>query len=427
MRTYYIHESNLERLQKKINRIRTKCEKYGCDFHYAEIGEEFRVMNEGEENEHVERFVLVEAEGTAKVNGWRFAATIERTEHGNLINSVIDVEIPQRYFDCELECEHCHSRRHRANTYLIYNEETNEFKQVGSTCLCDFTGGLSAESAAAYIELFESMMEFEAPLPGAHMKEYFYVEDMLLYAVQFVKEIGYASSYETSYGSTKERVLQAYEYDHGHPTKYVREFVEEYRAKYHPVYDSKENKDRVADIIFYFTNMDPDSSYLNNCHIIAQSTYVGYSSIGYLVSMVPTYMKAMELEMKKAEQKAQLEKEIKDSNFVGSVGDRLTIKGGSIDAITSWENMYGVTIRYKITDESGNVYMWDSSTGICIDREVDTITGTVKKHDEFRGVKQTWLTRCRVNYKPIVTKAKEAPSSTFSLDELFETFDDFVE
>lgn len=424
MRTFYIHEANLERLQKKVNRIRTKCAKYGCDFHYAEIGEEFRVMNEGQQDEHVERFVIVEAEGTAKVNGWKFAGTIDRTEHGNIINATIDVEIPQRYFNCELECEHCHSRRHRSNTYLVYNEETQEFKQVGSTCLCDFTGGLSAESAAAYIELFESLMEFEAPAQGSHMKEYYPVETLLRYAVKFVEDIGYVSSYEPEVGCrpTKEQVMDSYQFDYGRINKYDKERIEAYRDKFHPDYDAPKVVAEVAEILKYFEAIDPDNSYLNNCHVIAQSKYIDYSAVGYLVSMVPTYLKAMEREVKKAQAKAQLEQEIKTSQFVGNVGDRITISDGKVDTITSWETMYGMTIRYKITDESGNVYMWDSSSGIFNDREIDKIVGTVKKHDEFRDVKQTWLTRCRVTYKPYGEKSADSKSADLAADPIEEAF-----
>jgi len=51
---------------------------------------------------------------------------------------------------------------------------------------------------------------------------------------------------------------------------------------------------------------------------------------------------------------------------------------------------------YKIIGEDGNVYTW--KTGKFIDEEVSDmlITGTVKAHTEFRGIKQTELTRCRV-------------------------------
>lgn len=49
---------------------------------------------------------------------------------------------------------------------------------------------------------------------------------------------------------------------------------------------------------------------------------------------------------------------------------------------------------YKFHDESGNVFMW--STGNSLNTEYPyQIVGTVKSHEEYKGTKQTWLTRCR--------------------------------
>lgn len=42
--------------------------------------------------------------------------------------------------------------------------------------------------------------------------------------------------------------------------------------------------------------------------------------------------------------------------------------------------------------------MWWSSSGVDQDKEIESITGTVKSHEEYKGVKQTFLTRCRIAY-----------------------------
>ena len=67
--------------------------------------------------------------------------------------------------------------------------------------------------------------------------------------------------------------------------------------------------------------------------------------------------------------------------------------------------------------------MWDSSSGIH-DIPIKSITGTVKKLDEFRGVKQTWLTRCRVEY---IEESKESDDSedSKSVDDVISEFLDF--
>ena len=65
--------------------------------------------------------------------------------------------------------------------------------------------------------------------------------------------------------------------------------------------------------------------------------------------------------------------------------------------MTSWETDFGITRLYKMVGEDGNVYTW--KTGKLFDDVEDsviTVVGTVKAHTEFRGVKQTELTRCRI-------------------------------
>lgn len=41
MRTYAIHESNYEKMTKKVAALEKRCEKIGCSFYYKEIGEDY--------------------------------------------------------------------------------------------------------------------------------------------------------------------------------------------------------------------------------------------------------------------------------------------------------------------------------------------------------------------------------------------------
>jgi len=401
MNTYAIHEANIERLRKKVDRIRNKCAKYGCDFHYAEIGEEFRTFNEGEDAEHVERFILVEAEGTAKVNGWRFLATLDHTEGGNIIHKMIgDVEVPEKYYTCEPACDHCNSRRHRKNTYIIYNEDTQEFKQVGSSCLCDFTGGYSAEAAAAYISIFDSLMEFEAAPAGYSSKKYYSVDAILKYAADIVSHVGYVSSQDEWSYTTKERVIDSWNYDNGNiMSEFDKKAVEEYRSKFSPDYDSAALAEYVETVKNHIRSKDADSDYIHNLQVIVDSEYIEGWSLGYAVSAIQCYRRDVEREEAKRAREARNKAERASSEYIGSVKDKVEIiQPKSVEVVSQWDNAYGVTTRYKIVDDAGNVIMWDSSTWIDNEKKVMSIKGTVKKLDEWNGVKQTWLTRCRVAY-----------------------------
>lgn len=153
---YAIYEGNLDRLEKKLKRIFNKCKAYGCDFHYEQTGEEFRELKDEKGNKYTARFVLVEAEGTAVINDWEFVAELEHTEKGNIITGVAGIEVPERYYTTTPVCEHCNSKRYRKNTYIVRNKTTGEFKQVGKSCLKDFTHGMSAEAVTQYMSLFDT-------------------------------------------------------------------------------------------------------------------------------------------------------------------------------------------------------------------------------------------------------------------------------
>ena len=47
MERYAIFEGNMDRVEKKLNRISNKCSRFGCSFVFNIVGEEFRnVKNE---------------------------------------------------------------------------------------------------------------------------------------------------------------------------------------------------------------------------------------------------------------------------------------------------------------------------------------------------------------------------------------------
>ena len=95
----------------------------------------------------------------------------------------------------------------------------------------------------------------------------------------------------------------------------------------------------------------------------------------------------------KAEREAAKDAERHTSQYVGEIGERLTIDVAEMSLLTSWEGDWGWTYLYKIVDVQGNVMIWYASR--CID-DAKKIKATVKNHSERDGVRQTIITRCSV-------------------------------
>ena len=63
-----------------------------------------------------------------------------------------------------------------------------------------------------------------------------------------------------------------------------------------------------------------------------------------------------------------------------------------------YETMYGTTFVYTFEDAQRHQFVW--KTGTYLDQDTGsqvTLKGTIKAHTEYKGVKQTELTRCKVS------------------------------
>lgn len=84
------------------------------------------------------------------------------------------------------------------------------------------------------------------------------------------------------------------------------------------------------------------------------------------------------------------------SKHQGTVGQRITIRAKYARSF-SFDSYFGTVNVHKFTDEAGNIYTWKTQSGLDLDpgSQVE-LTGTVKAHSEYKGEKQTELSRCKI-------------------------------
>ena len=98
--------------------------------------------------------------------------------------------------------------------------------------------------------------------------------------------------------------------------------------------------------------------------------------------------------------KAKVERKVREaegpslSEFMGEVGERLRHLTAVYKSGRGFMSKYGWTNIY--TFQSGeNILVWFTATDCELEYgTIVDLTGTVKKHEEFRGVKTTQLSRC---------------------------------
>lgn len=432
MATYLIREENMERLEKKLASIEKKCRAAKCSFNFEVKDEDiFRKVEDEDGFEHVYKFKEVEVSGTAKYNGWEFVAVLDHHDNGNVIRAYnTELVIPDRYKNCGPTCEHCNKIRSRKDTYLIYNEESQEFKQVGKSCLQEYTSGLSSEDVAFFCSVYKQV-ENLGSYSGSSFTRYINVEDILRYAFECYRHWGYQKSvnsfYEEEvprgYRSTSSRVQEYYSIDQ-YPSKVKKELQKEMDAVgFNP--SSSYAVETTKSALDWIRNEEELSNeYIRNLHVVCSDEYTDHRSIGILVSLTTAYNRHIgKLAAYERKQKVQ-EIEKAESTHIGEIGSRISVKTSNFALVSSWEGIYGMTFLYKFTDADGNICIWYASKPVDNEESVIGVTGTVKDHSEYNDVKQTVLTRCKVTLgEELEHEAESADKNTSSsVEEALNTF-----
>lgn len=400
MMTYNIPECNIDFFRKKIKTIEKKCKVYGNDFSYHEIGEIY-------ENRMVDgnlipiKLIQVEIAGIAKINGWKLVAKVEAVpgQLENFVNTYDAVTIPANYFLDPLHCDHCHTKHNRKKAFIIYNEDTKEFKEVGRRCLIDYTHGLSGEAAAYTAEFLDDLKDESSDFYRiSSPKTYYNVDECLRIAYECFNKFGWHNKSEQR--STYEDTLNIYRLRHS----MMKDEDEIDRIENHMMivdFNDKDEKynDKIKDLKIKLKDYDGryglEPSDVKN---IVSNEWVDRTLLGRLVYLPVIYSR-----MVRDREKFDKFNQWSDvSEYVGEPGDKIEFDVEFCDIVSSYEGKYGYTYVYKFVDIQGNMFTWFSSKSIGSMEELKDVChvkGTIKGHSKYKGTKQTILTRCKVRFK----------------------------
>ena len=117
--------------------------------------------------------------------------------------------------------------------------------------------------------------------------------------------------------------------------------------------------------------------------------------------------KQMAAAVRIVEQSAQRATQDGSSVHVGEIKERIEFEA-QVEFTKEFDGYYGTSTMIKFRDLRGNVLTWFKSDFSNLQRgDRVAVKGTVKKHDEYQGTKQTILTRCKVT-KFEILEADEA-------------------
>lgn len=335
-----------------------------------------------------------------KVEGYSFLATIDHmNDAGNIIRAMpgITAEIPESYRTAKAFCHHCNSHRTRRNTYLLQSEKDGSIVQIGKNCLADFIGRDAEDLArrAEFMSSFNSLGDSEDDFDGAYPMRDHRTTDTLTY-------LGHVAVMIRINGWMSRGAARAK--DDGTESTSDLAYTNMYPPK-NPKTGKRERTERVEDADKALAKAALDwarslgektsrSDYEHNVHVIASEHFIEFKSTGIAASIVSAYLRAEE--RLKVTQKVFAD--VTASAHIGKVKERITF--GKVRVLTSYSGVTGSGFpvnRYTFVTAEGNVLEWSASTSqkLVQNQEV-VLIGTVASHGEYKTVKRTRITRCKV-------------------------------
>lgn len=370
---------------------------------------------------------------TPRLNGWRFVATLQHIEGATIVRALPGEDIPACYRNRGSVCDHCNANRRRNDTYVLRHEDGRTM-QVGSSCIRDFLGGDDAALIAAKAEI----LALAASVAGDDGDDFGMgradrerlISDFLPIVAWAVRVDGWRARWtKCPYGGEPTRNTDA---TADRAWTLLTDARERVKAGCEPTAEDIATAEGALTWAESLTDAEVEGDkgdYLHNVRSVARAGLCDARLAGIAASFVTAYQRHVGRERAKAERAARPTLDA----HVGTVGARVTFglpaqvgKRGkplknaptvlsanpvTLDFVTGYATDFGYTHVLKFRTSDGASLVWKASGDVGIGRDdvgkSFTLAGTIKAHSDYKGAKQTLLTRCDVRE----AAAPSAPTS----------------
>lgn len=320
------------------------------------------------------------------LNAWRFRASINHSEHSRPIIRSTLPEIPKHYRTATTYCEHCNTNRDRNDVYLLQNSLSGKWMQVGRSCLRLFTQIDDAEKAISeYVNALQFLAEYSDEYDPESEGGYGGAGAAAVDLLPFVRVVAYLTEkygYTNRQRAETEGLLSTADEAMGA----IRSRSDADRRLFDVATKDPGTLTRAQAAIEWAKNLPDDGSdYEHNLKIIAEDgLFNAVREAGYAASLYATFKRTQE-------QQAQREA-VTNEWLDAKQGDKLTGYKLHTVSVRAIEGNYGITYLHVFRDDAGRQFKWFGSKQID-QKQGFPATFTVKGFDEYKGIKQTVITR----------------------------------
>jgi len=315
-----------------------------------------------------------------RYGGWRFVAAVDHTDGGTILRYPPGAD-PTVANDQGRpgECEHCHTHRPRRSTVLVAHDDTGQVLQVGRSCLKDFLGHNTLPVLLTVDDVAGDLGR------GGGSPAAWDTDTVLAYAWAAVQAFGWtpSSSLDPRRPPTRDVVRVALAGGRGDA---------DLRAALAPHLAEAVTQAPLIRQELLAALTDP-AGYQANLTAVLRGDTVEARHLGLAVSAIPAHQRLHD-DHQRAQAREQAAAVVE---HVGTVGDKVTLTG----TVTTALRVDGYTHRspdqVMLVIDCGTAVM-KTTTAAAWAYQIKvgdplTVTGTVKAHTQWRGLKQTVLSR----------------------------------
>lgn len=436
MPTYTIIENNRENLEKLVTKFAKRAARNGLApitvaFGAPRIEEREKIVvteGEGESFEgqpmrHTVRErvclidVTVEGEPPRLPGGYSLVGTVEHNVVDgawmNLVNPAPEREMPLDARTAAPTCDHCGKARRRSTTVVVQAED-GTLKRIGKSCVALYLPGVDVDALLAFMAAHGAI---QAELEGGSDDDEFggyraprveYIDDVLAAGAAVRRLFGWVTAKtasDTNEASSASHVANLL----GKPDKYQARLVRDMRdaaekagedtnvaGTWWPVNDA--DKAAAVEIRAWMKDgVSGRNDYRYNLAVLAAGDTFDANRMAMVVSAVGSFYNEQDRIVERKAQAAAMG----ESQHVGSLKQRLNLELSLLTCRAfSHDDLYGTRYLVKFVDRSGNQFAWFTGRPVEMARdEFHVVRATVKAHTEFKGVKETTITRADVGAK----------------------------
>ena len=289
--------------------------------------------------------------------------------------------IPDQYKNVKPTCEHCQTKRNRNITYIVLNNETGEYLQVGSTCFNVFLN-CDASDIIRLLRIVTRISDVDGYEEKTRKrKKYsplFNVNDILRLTNAIIRLYGYhPRNNGTDNIPTADIVTEICANPTSNESIFWLNKIKENRN------DMLDEAAATATSKWALTDVSNTSSYMNKVRQMLKLEVVSVYKFGTLCSAIEAH---------KEETRRKITIKEKFSNeFFGKIGGNYAKSLKCIDKIPV--NGYnGQTYLIRMVDDNRNIFTWFHDSGFNFRiGQIKKLKFKVKNHTKFRSQKQTLI------------------------------------